>query len=429
MHTSWWGVKNMTDQLITVEATGTKPEVESTEPTAQTDDGAGIFQTSSMALRGESLEKYVFGAGAAGKLSPPTGNSPWTTTSSTVTTAAESKSEPTTSDMLLEKASWSQRLRDLGVLVPSEVDRICSEDKGTRFLVKDMLPVQCLAIVGGESTIGKSPLLYQLAICVAEGIPFLGMDTENGCVLYFDLENDLHDSQGIRDSLLKHLGLSAAPGDFLLCTEPPVDLERVLKEVRPKLVIIDSLRAFRPDVTDKPADTGAWLKEIRALSRKYGCAFLIVHHLRKPSQGGISQGRLEDCKAADWLQQMEGPRALVNQTDVRIAIVEGDLKPAALKLKWSRRIYGDSPLMSVERVLDEDEDPLGYRHLTGAEHLSPGRRAAFQALKPTFSTKDAKAALNRTDDPTNKFLQECKQLGLIEKVAKGQWRKLPGSYW
>jgi hypothetical protein len=143
----------------------------------------------------------------------------------------------------------------------------------------------------------------------------------------------------------------------------------------------------------------------------------------------IGGGRLEDCKATDWLQQMEGPRALVNQTDVRIAIVEGDLKPAALKLKWSRRVYGDSPLMAVERVLDEAEDLLGYRHLTGVEHLSPERKEAFLKLLPDFSTKEAKAALNRSDDPTNKFLQECKNLGLIEKLAKGQWRKLPGSFW
>ena len=194
-------------------------------------------------------------------------------------------------------------------------------------------------------------------------------------------------------------------------------------------MIIDSLRAFRPEVTEKPADTGAWLKEIRALSRKYGCAFLIVHHLRKPSQGAIFASRLEDCKAADWLQQMEGPRALVNQTDVRIAIVEGDLKPAALKLKWSRRVYGDSPLMSVERVLDDDEDPIGYRQLRGAEHLTSERFAAFGKLPPTFTTKDAKAALNRSDDPTNKFLQECKQLGIVERIAKGQWRKTSGSFW
>jgi RecA-family ATPase len=170
---------------------------------------------------------------------------------------------------------------------PPEVDRICSDDRRTRFLVKDMLPVQSIAIVAGESTIGKSPLLYQMALCVASGIPLLGMATEKSRVLYFDLENDLYDCQGIRDALVKHLQLCKAPDDFLLVTEPPTDLEGLLKEVQPQLVIIDSLRAFRPDITDKPANTGQWLKDIRRMSRQYRCAFLIVHHLRKPSHHAI----------------------------------------------------------------------------------------------------------------------------------------------
>ena len=102
----------MTDQLSTVQTTGTQPHVESTEATTQTDQAAGIVQSSSIALRGERLEKYVFGAGAAGMLSPPPGNSAWTATSSAVTKTAESKSTLTTSEILLEKATWSERLRD-----------------------------------------------------------------------------------------------------------------------------------------------------------------------------------------------------------------------------------------------------------------------------------------------------------------------------
>src|SRR6202040_2652009 len=114
--------------------------------------------------------------------------------------AAESNPTRRANEIILQREAWNQKLRALGVLVPSEVDRICSDDRRTRFLVKDMLPVQSIAIVGGESTIGKSPLLYQLALCVASGIPFLGLPTEKGRVLYLDLENDLYDCQGIRDA-------------------------------------------------------------------------------------------------------------------------------------------------------------------------------------------------------------------------------------
>jgi hypothetical protein len=249
------------------------------------------------------------------------------------------------------------------------------------------------------------------------------MPTKQGRVLYFDLENSLHNSKEMRDALVAFLGLSKTPEDFLLVMEPPGDLERLIAEVRPNLIVVDSLRAFRPDVTEKNSVAGQWLKEVRRLARKYGCAFLFIHHLRKPSRD-LALPDLKDCRVVHWLLEMEGPRALVNQTDVRIAIAEGDLNPAALKVKWSRRVHGDSPLVLVERVRDEDGEPAGYRHLTGANLLSPERREALEKLPREFSFKEAKAALDRSDDPTNKFLGECRQLGLVEKVARGHYRKL-----
>jgi AAA domain-containing protein len=317
-----------------------------------------------------------------------------------------------------------QKLLSLGVLWPGEVDRICAEERQTKFLVQDFLPMKSsIAIAAGESTIGKSPLICQLGLCVAAGVPFLGMPTEQGRVLYFDLENSLSDCKGMRDSLVSFLGLMETPNDFLLMPEPSASLDELLDVVRPKLIIIDSLRAFRPDVTEKNSIAGGWLKDIRGLARKYDCTFLIVHHMRKPSENSTLHD-LESCSVSSWLLEMEGPRAFVNQTDVRIAVEEGDCNPAALKVKWSRRVHGDSPLLLVERVLDEDEEPIGYRQVTGAAFLNPDRRAALEKLPVEFSTRQAKDALGRSDDPTNKFLTECKRLGLIEQVARGRWRKV-----
>src|SRR5262249_10243066 len=40
-------------------------------------------------------------------------------------------------------------------------------------LVQGILPVRSVNIIGGDSGLGKSPLMCQLAVCVAAGIPFL----------------------------------------------------------------------------------------------------------------------------------------------------------------------------------------------------------------------------------------------------------------
>jgi hypothetical protein len=321
-----------------------------------------------------------------------------------------------------------EKLRSLGVLSPAQVDRICADQTRTKFLIEDFLPAKSIAIAAGESTIGKSPLICQLGLCVAAGVPFLGMPAEQGPVLYFDLENDISDCKTMRDSLVQFLNLREAPGDFFLVPESSANLKNLLENVKPKLVVFDSLRAYRPDVTEKNRLAAEWLQTIRGLSREHRCTFLIVHHLRKTSREAASPN-LDSCNVATWLQEMEGPRAFVNQTDVRIAIAEGDSKPAALNLKWARRLRGDSPIVLVERMYDEDGEPVGYRHLSGPGLLSKEKQPVFADLPEEFSTADAKTArskhkLGDANDPTNKFLAECKQLKIIENIGRGRWRKL-----
>jgi AAA domain len=319
-----------------------------------------------------------------------------------------------------------QKLLPLGVLWPAEVDRICAEDTRARFIVEDLLPAKSIAIVAGDSTIGKSPLVCQLGLCVAAGVPFLGMKTNQGRVLYFDLENSLLDCKEMRDALVQFLGIGNAPGDFLLVTEPG-DLERLISEVKPGLVVIDSLRAFRPDVTEKNPVAGEWLKEIRNLARKYNCCFVFIHHLRKPKSGEQSLALTGETRVVNWLLEMEGPRALVNQMDVRVAVAEGDGNPAALKVKWSRRVHGDSPLVLLDRVFDGGGDPMGYQHLTGAALLSPDQQQAYAKLPahPTeFTFKDAKQALGQGDNRTGEFLSKGRQVGVIEKLGKNRYRKI-----
>jgi hypothetical protein len=324
-----------------------------------------------------------------------------------------------------------QKLLSLGVLWPAEVDRICAAQTQGHFLVADFLPAKSIAIVAGESGIGKSPFAYQLALSVAAGVPSLGMDVQQGPTLYLDLENPLPESQAMRDRLVRHLGLAKPPDDFLLMTEPPHDLGKPIAEVRPALVVIDSLRSFRPEATKDPPHAAQFLKEIRALAHTYECTFLIIHHLRKPSNDPSPPELDDECRVVNFLLEMEGPRALVNQTDVRIAIVEGDGNPVALKVKWSRRVYGDSPLMLLERVFDNAGEPLGYDLLTGADFLRPEQKAALEKLPPPpkeFSFKDAMGVLGRANDPTNKFLVKCMAHGLVRRVAKGRYQRIPPAF-
>src|SRR5206468_11574380 len=83
------------------------------------------------------------------------------------------------------------------------------------------------------------------------------------------------------------------------------------------LLIIDSLRAYRPDAEERNCNASAVMNELRKLAREYGTAFLLIHHIRKPGEDGTPP--LEGERVLAWLNMACGARALINQSDVRIA--------------------------------------------------------------------------------------------------------------
>jgi len=105
-------------------------------------------------------------------------------------------------------------IRKYHLLRPDDVDRMCSETHRYGGLVAGFLGRRSVSMLVGDSGLGKSPLAYQLGLCVAEGIPFLGMATEQGPVIYADFENGLQDSRDMRNGLARFLNLTKCPENF-----------------------------------------------------------------------------------------------------------------------------------------------------------------------------------------------------------------------
>jgi len=209
-----------------------------------------------------------------------------------------------------------------------------------------------------------------------------------------------------------------------LVTNPEHSLDTLIDAARPALVVIDSLRSLEPDATKDNPRAATWLNSIRALAHKYQCSFLVVHHMRKPDNKNGLPNLDDECPVNSFLLELEGPRALVNQSDVRIAIQEGDSNAVALKVKWTRRVHGDSPLLSLERVFDDSGTPQGYRLLTGTDFLSENQLTAWQKLPENFSFTEGKKITGFTDNPFNRLVTKCKAHGLIEKLPTGGYRKI-----
>jgi len=161
--------------------------------------------------------------------------------------------------------------------------------------------------------------------------------------------------------------------------QEPRDLKQLIPVVKPGLVVIDSLRAFAR-VTEKNAAAANWLKEIRRLAREYGA----------PLRSSITcvNGRRRSIRpnkrntVATWLLEMEGPPRICESDGWRIA---SEAMATRLPSKLSGHgVLGDSSLVLLERVYDEDGEPAGYRHLAGVDFLrqSSERRSQSFLIPP-----------------------------------------------
>jgi len=318
----------------------------------------------------------------------------------------------------------SKRANDFVTL--DELERACKEEP-IAYVVDGLLPAADVHIAVGDSGLGKTPWAYQLGLCVATGRPFLGYEVRQSRVLYYDLENGREEIVGLGRSMCRHLGIEKFPEEFFILHDNgnAPDLASAIANFKPGLVIVDTLRAFRSDVEGSNEDTAGFLRDGRKIARSSKCAVLLLHHIRKRRPDGISS--LEDTPTLEWLEEAAGARALINQTNTRIAFDRpgrgGD--DAAFVMKYFVKLKGESGPIYIERVCDYDGDPIGYRTIVGVHLLgNPDQKAAFENLPKQFTFKEAKQIYGKTDDPTSKWLKKCKCANLVRQVARGLYERI-----
>jgi RecA-family ATPase len=102
------------------------------------------------------------------------------------------------------------------VRTPEQLKQRAADLGSAQYVIDKLIPSQSLSLCVGDSGLGKSPLLYQAAICVAVGQPFLGLPTMQGPVLYMDSENGIAQVSGLIEQISTYLGLQKPPEELLL---------------------------------------------------------------------------------------------------------------------------------------------------------------------------------------------------------------------
>jgi replicative DNA helicase len=248
-----------------------------------------------------------------------------------------------------------------------------------------------LILFGGKPKTGKSTLVYELVVKVAQGLPFIGRRTRQGAVLILALEEHPRD---IRFRLNQLGGASLenlyiCPGPLPYSADTFRRLHTFIMEHQIRLLIIDSLSTFWT-VTDEndAAQVTHALKPLLALARETGACVLLIHHNRK------SEGQFGD--------DIRGSGAISGMVDLVVTIHRHEV-PTQRVLRAVGR-SNDTPAELIIELTDE-----GYRAIgdpsTATRQAKRARVLAALTRTPQLP-KDISLAAKVGGQATRKFLND-----------------------
>lgn len=198
----------------------------------------------------------------------------------------------------------------------SELFRLLESRGRDSFLVEDLIPIGSLISLSGDPKIGKSVLVNNLAVCVALGQSWLGKAVEQGPVLWYAFEESLEE----RAKILRLYDRAEEIPITTVLARTPVNreagyqsLEERVKELCPKLVVIDPLVAAFGDVDfNDQSETRKALKRLKSLCNDYGTSVILIHHLRKDASAGpldrnrtAGSAQIMATCSADWILKQD----------------------------------------------------------------------------------------------------------------------------
>jgi hypothetical protein len=313
------------------------------------------------------------------------------------------------------------------------------EPPEAEWLIKGALAQGSITDICAPRGIGKTHVAHGWGVYLAK----------SGCrVLLIDLDNPIHEIK----RRLKAWDAAECPTLDVMSRDdaPPLANVKEWNKFPYKeydLVIIDSLdgaQAIAPllDIAHRPG----------------GPAILILANTIKSGAHGTGSGTIEDqadiCFEArdatgldpdgtkDWWEQL--PAGSIEDSKQRssrrqrhdiyqLAFIPSKLRlgeepePFILEIDLSQDRWTLSDV--TQEVIAKSvwqrniRSSRGYRLGRSVEMLGVSERAEFQKLPKAFTTGEARKKLEVSANPLNNRLKHWVRLGLIDKVARGQWAK------
>ena len=161
---------------------------------------------------------------------------------------------------------------------PYDLPSVWDLDDEMEWAVQDLIPLSGITLFCAHSGTGKTWVAHAIAGAVANGQPFVGLETKQLPVLYLDRENPLV----VVKRNLDQLGIGRVE-EFRIWggwnEKPPANLNELLEyaEKHRPFLVVDALVRFNPGDEQSAKDTSAFMQPIRQLAN-LGATVLLLHH-------------------------------------------------------------------------------------------------------------------------------------------------------
>lgn len=212
-----------------------------------------------------------------------------------------------------------------------------------RWLLEGLIAEGSVGLMVAHGGIGKTTLLTQLGLCLADGRPVFGFPVPSAAPVLYVMAEGSRAAYRDRWTLTRRaLEIPSTanwfiqPAAFQDFTLGRSGLDALVAQSKAKLVILDTLGYFHQGDENKANDWKAHvMAPLRSMCQRYNATFVLVHHQTKqsPDRQGWQQGR--------------GTSAMYGDVDfwLRLEKVDGDGNESKRELWIDKNKYG----------------PMGYR--------------------------------------------------------------------
>jgi hypothetical protein len=273
------------------------------------------------------------------------------------------------------------------------------------WILDEYLAVGSLNLIAGKPKEGKTTIIYEMAVKIAQGLPFLGRTTRKTGVLILAVEEHRRDvklrlqnlgAEGLNNLYLYIGALSPSPILFAA-------LNAFITERGIGLVIVDTLASFWDVENENDASKMTTeVKPLLRLARDSGACILLIHHARK------SEGSHGD--------EIRGSGALFGLMDVALVMKRHTVETQRLLQAKSR--YPETPSELVLELRESGYVALGDPATVGKADKLRRLREVLSETWEKVGELGNKAGLSRRD--ADRFLRLLCQQNEASREGAGK---------